>query len=114
MGRTVRLHVGTVDGGALGDCAGRCERFDQIGPELFSRPAVEAVVDRGRWAAIGRTIAPPATNLENMDDAGDHPAVIDAASAPLFNSVLKTPEPVIRAAAVCHLSEVISGLAVLP
>ena len=83
MGRPVRFHVSAVDGGALGDRAGRCERLDQIGPEPFSGPAVEAVVQRCRWAVLPRTIVPSATNLENMDDARDHLAVIDAASAAL-------------------------------
>ena len=83
MRRAVRLDVGTVDGGALRHRAGHRKRLDQIGPEPFARPAVEAVVDRGRRPILFRAVAPPATHLENMDDAGDHPAIIDPAGAAL-------------------------------
>ena len=48
MGRTVRLDVGAVDGGAFGDRAGRRKRLDQVSPEPFARPTVEAIVDRER------------------------------------------------------------------
>ena len=83
MGRAVRLDVGAVDGGAFGDRAGRRKRLDQVSPEPFARPAVKAVVDRGRRAIVGRTIAPPGPDLENMDDAGDHTTIIDPASTAL-------------------------------
>jgi len=86
MGRAMCLDVGAVDGGAVdggafGDRAGRRECLDQVSPEPFARPAVEAVVDRGRGAIVERTIAPSAADLENMDDAGDHTTIIDPASA---------------------------------
>lgn len=83
MGRAVRLDVGAVDGGAFGDCARRRERLDQFSPEPFARPTVEAVVDRGRRAIVARAIAPPAADLENVDDAGDHSTIIDPASPAL-------------------------------
>lgn len=83
MGGAVRLDVGAVDGGAFGDRAGRRKRLDQVSPEPFARPAVRAVVDRGRRAIVGRTIAPPGPDLENMDDAGDHTTIIDPASTAL-------------------------------
>ena len=83
MGRAVRLNIGAVDGRAFGDRAGPRKRLDQLSPEPFARPTVEAVVDRGRRAIVGRTVAPPAADLENMDDAGDHPTIINPPSTAL-------------------------------
>ena len=83
MGGAMRLDISTVDGGAPGHRTGRCQRLDQINPEALARPAVEAVVDRGRGAALFRVIAPAATNLKNMDDAGDHTPIINPAGTAL-------------------------------
>ena len=77
MRRAVRPNIGAVDGSAFGDRTGPRKRLDQVSPEPFARPTVEAVVDRGRRAIVGRTVAPPAADLENMDDAGDHPTIIN-------------------------------------
>lgn len=85
MRRAVRLNIGAVDGRAFGDRAGPRERLDQVSPEPFARPTVEAIVDRGRRAIVGRTVAPPATDLENMDNAGDHPTIIDPPSTALVS-----------------------------
>lgn len=46
-------------------------------------PAVEPVVDRGRRAVFGRAVDPAATGSEDMDDARNHPPVIDTPRARL-------------------------------
>ena len=83
MRRAVRLNIGAVDGSAFGDCTGPRKRLDQVSPEPFARPTVEAVVDKDRRDIVGRTVAPPAADLENMDDAGDHPTIINPPSTAL-------------------------------
>lgn len=40
--------------------------LDQFDPEAFARPAVEAVVDRGRTPILLRAIAPAAAHLEDI------------------------------------------------
>ena len=79
----MRLDVSAVDGRAFGHRTCRRQRLEQIDPEAFARPAVEAVVDRGRRAILHRAIAPAAPDLEDMDDAGDHPAIIHTAGTAL-------------------------------
>ena len=77
------LDVGAVDGRAFGHRARCGQRLDQIGPEPSARPSVEAVVDGRRRAIFRRAIAPAAPDLEHMDDARNHPAIIDSAGAAL-------------------------------
>src|SRR5690606_3490266 len=55
----------------------------QTPPYSARRPPMEAVVDC-RWRSIaGRTILPPATRAQHVNDATDDPAVIRAMSAGL-------------------------------
>lgn len=77
IGRSMRLDASAVDGCACGRCTRCGKRFDQFDPEPLVGPAVEAVVDRCRMPILLRTIAPAATQLENMDNARDHPAIIN-------------------------------------
>ena len=71
-----------LDGGAVdGDVFRRPRRAlrqgrEQILPVPFLRPAVIAIVDGRRWTVLGRTILPPASRLENVDDAANNPPVI--------------------------------------
>lgn len=55
MGRAVLLNIGAVDGSAFSDRTGPRKRLDQVSPEPFARPTVEAVVDRRRRAIVGPT-----------------------------------------------------------
>ena len=73
----MRLDVGAVDRRCLGYRAGKGQFLNQVNPEASARPSVEAVVDRCRGAVLLRAITPPAPNLENMDDAGYDPAIIN-------------------------------------
>jgi hypothetical protein len=73
----MHLDVGAVDRRAFGDRTGCRERLDQSDPEPLAGPTVEAVIDCGRRALFLRAVAPPATHLEHVDDARDHPSIID-------------------------------------
>ena len=76
-GRTVRLDVGAVDGDLIRRPRQALRQGrEQILPMPFLRPAVIAIVDGCRWAVLGRTIPPPASRLENVDDAANNPPVI--------------------------------------
>lgn len=52
-------------------------------PDAACRPAMEAVVDCGWRPVAGRTILPPTTRSQHMNDATDDPAVIRAMSTGL-------------------------------
>ena len=54
---------------------------EQLLPHASARPAMEAVIDCRRRAVDRRTILPTAARFEHMNDAADHPAVIDATRA---------------------------------
>ena len=83
MGRPMSLDVGGIDGRGLRHRARHCQRLDQVHPEPAPRPAVEAVVDRRRRTVLDRAVTPAATSFENMDDARDHPAIVDATGSRL-------------------------------
>lgn len=57
----------------------------QSPPDSACRPAMEAIVDRRWWSVAGRTILPPTTRAQHMDDPADDPAVIGAMSAGLVS-----------------------------
>src|SRR5215213_896393 len=50
-------------------------------PEAAARPSVVPIVDRGRRTILRWHIAPAAASLEHMQDAADHPAIVDAGLA---------------------------------
>ena len=79
----MRLDVSAVDGRAFRHRAADGQSLDKIDPEAFARPAVEAIVDCGRRTILFWTVAPTAPNLEDVNDARDHPAIINPTSATL-------------------------------
>src|SRR5664279_2593558 len=50
---------------------------EQPFPDATLGPSHEAIVDRRRWTILRWAIAPSATALKHMQDAADHPPVID-------------------------------------
>ena len=58
---------------------------EQVLPMAAPGPSVIAVVDRRRGAVLRRTIPPPATRLQDMNDAADDPPVV---LAPLARRVV--------------------------
>ena len=71
------LDRGRVDGGAGVDAAVTGQGFEDVVPDALAAPPVEAIVDRCVRPILGRTVAPAPARLEHVDDAGDHPAIID-------------------------------------
>ena len=77
-GRVLCLHVGAVDGCACRNCSGSSQRLEHPGPKPLLGPAIEPVVDRGVRTILIRAIDPTASRLEDMDDARDHPPIINS------------------------------------
>ncbi len=84
MSRAVRLDVGAVDGCAPSHRTGCCQRLNQINPEPFARPPVEAIVNCARRTILPGAVTPAAPGLENVDDAGNNTAVVNPPRTPLF------------------------------
>jgi hypothetical protein len=54
------------------------DRGENIFPDAALRPSGEAIVDRFLRAAIGRAVLPSPTQFQNMHDAAQDAAIIDA------------------------------------
>ena len=52
--------------------------LEQALPKPAPRPSVVAIVDRGRRTVFGRHVTPTVFRLENVQDAADDTAIIDA------------------------------------
>lgn len=74
----MRLHGGTVDEDLNWRATRAGERMEQIAPDAFGSPADIAVVERLARAVVDRGVDPASARLQNMDDAADHPAIVDA------------------------------------
>src|SRR5258708_9716495 len=82
-GRAVGLGRRAVD--HLGVAAIRSHQgLEQSLPEPAPGPPVEAIVDRRGRSVEGRAILPTATHLEHMNDAADHPSIVDPTRARLI------------------------------
>ena len=76
--------VSGVDRGVLGHCAGPRQCLQAPHPEPATGPAIDAIVNRrGGTVGLG-ALAPSATGLQDVQDAGDHPSIIDPASSRLI------------------------------
>ena len=76
----MRLDVGAVDGDLFrGPRQALRQGREQVLPVPLLRPAVIAIVNGCRRAVLGWTILPPASRLENVDDAANNPPDILAA-----------------------------------
>ncbi len=58
------------------------DRLEQLDPKAFGRPADIAIVEGFLWPAFRRRVDPAPARLEDMDDAADHPTVVDSGLAP--------------------------------
>lgn len=76
-GAAVGLDVAAIDLTGLGDPAFLRQRRQDARPGAPAAPPVPAIVDRRRRAVFRRTIGPAATAFEHVNDARDHPAIID-------------------------------------
>ena len=76
--RAMRFDRGTVDQNLRRRAAGLSERMEQLDPHAFLRPADKAVVERLPRPVLGRRIDPATARFQHMDDAADHPPVVNA------------------------------------
>ena len=97
--RAVRLHMRAVDHD-FGGRSTRCRQRDEhLLPDAFRRPPHEPVVERLSRTAARRCIDPATARFDHMDDAADHPPVIDlrnpancsSLNQTSFKSTLLTP-----------------------
>jgi hypothetical protein len=58
--------------------------FEQSLPKPAPGPPVEAIVDRRGRSIEGRTILPAAAHLEHVNDAADHPSIVNPTRARLI------------------------------
>lgn len=82
-GRAVGLDVAAVDLAGFCDPAILRQSRQDARPDATAAPPVPAIVDRRRRAVFGRAVRPAATALEHVDDARDHPAIVDPARSGL-------------------------------
>jgi hypothetical protein len=73
VGRGASCHEARVD-----------QRSEQFHPKPPLRPAVEAIIDRRRRTVVRQAVAPPAAELEHVDNARNYPPVIDSPGAGLL------------------------------
>ena len=71
------LDIAAIDLAGLSDPALLGQRRQDTRPDAPAAPPVPAIIDRRRRAVFRRAIRPAATTLEHVDDARDHPAIID-------------------------------------
>src|SRR5262245_39438433 len=71
------FHMRAVDHLGLGRSTTPGERAEQPLPDAALAPSCKASVDRRVWAVFRRAILPTTATLQHMQDAADHPPVID-------------------------------------
>ena len=110
--RAVRLDMRAVDQHFGGRATRRRQRLEHLAPDALGRPADIAVVERLGRAVDRRRILPPATRLQHVDDAADHPPVIDPqhpARLVRQQRLQPRPLPVAQPKLTRHLALLITG-----
>src|ERR1700722_9605571 len=74
----MRFDVAAVDGKLVGNGAGGRHLLEDALPDATLRPAIVPVVDRCRRPIDGRNVAPSTACLQDMQDARDDRAVVNA------------------------------------
>src|SRR5580693_5739795 len=74
----MRFDVAAVDGKFVGNGAGGRHLLEDALPDTTLRPAIVTVVDRCRRPIGGRNVTPSTARLQDMQDARDDRAVVDA------------------------------------
>lgn len=98
----MRFQMRRVDHDALGSwaLAGKCGE-DAI-EDLKPAPADEAIVKRLVWPVAFGRVLPLQAVLDDIDNAADHPSIVDARHAMRQRKERRNPRPVI-APAICTL-----------
>src|SRR6516162_6761268 len=101
----MRFDVAAVDGKLVGNRARGCHLLEDALPDTTLRPAIVTIVDRCRRPIDGRNVAPSTACLQDMQDARDDPAVVDArltwltarqVRAERLPSLIRQPEQTLR------------------
>jgi hypothetical protein len=91
---------------------------EQALPKPASRPPVETIVDRRRRPVDGRAVLPSAAHFQDMNDAADHPPVVDSTRTRLIARQQwfdRRPLPIVEPElARHHQRSVVSELESLP
>src|SRR3954454_6285129 len=66
-----------VDRGRAKETCAAGERLEDVQPNALPAPTIEAVVDRRIGAVFRGAITPARTRTQHVNDAADHPPVID-------------------------------------
>ena len=74
----MRFDVAAVDRKLVGKGASSRHLFEDALPDTTLRPAIVSIVDRRRRPIDGRNVAPSTACLQDMQDARDDRAVVDA------------------------------------
>jgi hypothetical protein len=91
---------------------------EQALPKPTSRPPVEPIVDRRRRPVERRAVLPSAAHFQYMNNAADHPSVVDPTRSRLIarqQRFDRRPLPIVEPELVRHLQRsVVSELESLP
>lgn len=71
------LHGRAIDEYLSRRAACACQGLEEIDPDALGGPTDIAIVERLARSIVGGSIDPPSARLQDMDDAADHPTVID-------------------------------------
>src|SRR5271163_2711866 len=74
----MRFDVAAVDGKLVGNGASGRHLLEDALPDATLRPPIVTVIDRCRRPIDGRNVAPSTARLQDMQDARDDRAVVDA------------------------------------
>lgn len=88
----MRLDRRGIDEQFGGWAASRRQSVEDARPDAFGCPSLETIVERFSWTIDWWCILPPAAGYQDMHDAADHPAIIDAGLAPGIPRKMR-PEP---------------------
>src|SRR5271166_2325301 len=90
----MRFDVAAVDGKLVGNGASGRHLLEDALPDATLRPPIVTVIDRCRRPIDGRNVAPSTARLQDMQDARDDRAVVDARLArPAARQVRAEPPP---------------------
>lgn len=83
-GTPMHFHIAAVDLRGLRDPAlvGQCGK--DAAPHAAPAPPVPAIVDRREWTIVARAVLPSTAALEHVNDARNHPPIIDPPRAGWF------------------------------
>jgi hypothetical protein len=111
----MRFDGGAINQNLRGRPAGPRERMEQIDLHAFLSPAHKAIVERFLRPVFGRRVDPTPTRFQNLNDAADHPPIIDTRLPArigrqmwlnLRKLCVRQPEPILIH--LCSLSEAVN------